>query len=61
MMQRNFDYVLFDLGNTLMYYDAPWPGSLEEATGALTSQLVSAGIPFEPAGFHADFKARMTQ
>ncbi len=60
-MQRNFDYVLFDLGNTLMFYDAPWPGSLEEATGALTSQLVGDGVPIEPAGFHADFQARMTQ
>ena len=32
-------YVLFDLGNTLMYYDAPWPASLSEPCTALYQVL----------------------
>lgn len=60
-MGRDFDYVLFDLGNTLIYYDAPWPGSLEVATRALTDQLIRDQVSIDPAAFHADFQARMTQ
>ncbi len=60
-MGLRFDYVLFDLGNTLLYYDAPWPGSLEEATRALTDELVSGKVPINPARFNDEFLARMTQ
>jgi len=60
-MPRKFDYVLFDLGNTLLYYDAPWPGSLEEAISALTRQLVQEQVPVDPDAFQHDFLARMTK
>ncbi len=60
-MPRKFDYVLFDLGNTLLYYDAPWPGSLEEATSALTRQLTLEGVPIDPDAFQIDFHNRMMQ
>lgn len=60
-MSRKFGYILFDLGNTLMYYDAPWPGSLEEAASALTSQLVQEQVLVDPDAFQKDFLARMTQ
>jgi HAD superfamily hydrolase (TIGR01662 family) len=36
---NHYHYILFDLGNTLMYYDAPWPASLSEPCEALYQVL----------------------
>ncbi|MEN6523025.1 MAG: HAD-IIIA family hydrolase [Anaerolineaceae bacterium] len=60
-MQRNIQYVLFDLGNTLLRYDAPWPGSLEEAISALTNYLVENGIVQQADEFHNAFRAKLEQ
>lgn len=60
-MKRAFDYVLFDLGNTLLYYDAPWPGSLMEAIEALSARLISFNIPIDEKIFQHDFHARLKQ
>jgi 2-haloalkanoic acid dehalogenase type II len=37
--QKALRYIIFDLGNTLIYYNAPWPSSLTEACGALYDVL----------------------
>jgi HAD superfamily phosphatase (TIGR01668 family) len=36
--------VLFDLGSTLIYFDAPWPGAFHEMADALTEELRKFGI-----------------
>jgi 2-haloalkanoic acid dehalogenase type II len=36
---NHYHYILFDLGNTLMYYDAPWPASLSEPCEAMYQVL----------------------
>ncbi len=60
-MERTIDYILFDLGNTLLYYDAPWPGSLMEAIGALTNRLKDLNIPIDEKIFQNEFHARLKQ
>lgn len=51
MEKRPFDAILFDLGSTLIYFDAPWPEILPEAHQALLSGLKSAGFNLDEPGF----------
>lgn len=55
---KRFDVVLFDLGDTLMYFDADWPAVFAEARQALFQSLVSSGIALDKT-FAADFYERM--
>jgi HAD superfamily hydrolase (TIGR01549 family) len=57
-MNRRFNTVLFDLGDTLLYFDDDWPRVFAEARQALLHSLQSAGLPLEQ-GFLDDFYARM--
>ncbi len=60
-MHRNIQYVLFDLGNTLLQYDAPWPDSLEQAIAALTKYLVDNGVLQHADEFHTAFRTKLQQ
>ncbi len=60
-MKLRFQYVLFDLGNTLLYYDAPWPDSLDEAIQALTRYLISHNFPISEKPFQSAFRERLEQ
>lgn len=42
--RRPFDVILFDLGSTLIYYDADWGETRPERDAALISRLRQAGI-----------------
>lgn len=57
-MSRTFTTVLFDLGDTLMYFDGSWPQVFAEARQALLHSLQQAHLPLEQ-GFLDDFYARM--
>lgn len=55
---RHFDAVLFDLGNTLIYFDGDWSKVLPQADAALTSCLQAAGLVFDPESFLNEFQER---
>jgi putative hydrolase of the HAD superfamily len=50
--------VLFDLGNTLLYFNGSWLEALPRATRALRASLLAQGIPLGPT-FDADFLAAL--
>jgi HAD superfamily hydrolase (TIGR01549 family) len=50
--------VLFDLGDTLLYFDGDWSEVFAEARQELLRSLQSAGVPVDQA-FMDDFYARM--
>ncbi len=55
-MLTSIDLVLLDLGNTLYFDPAPWPGILQQADAALWRSLRASGIEADPAqilGQHA--------
>jgi HAD superfamily hydrolase (TIGR01549 family) len=56
---KQFDVILFDLGNTLIYFDAPWTEVLPQINRALNTALVRLGIPVAETDFYANFDARM--
>ncbi len=57
-MARRFQTVLFDLGDTLLYFDGHWPEVFAQARAGLLNSLQAAGLPLEQA-FVDDFYARM--
>lgn len=57
-MGHRFNTVLFDLGDTLLYFDDDFPQVFGEARQALLRSLQTAGLPLEQ-GFLDDFYARM--
>lgn len=58
MGKKRFDVVLFDLGDTLLYFDSDWPEVFSEARKALLASLVASGI-FVGEAFISDFHERM--
>jgi HAD superfamily hydrolase (TIGR01549 family) len=55
---RRFDLILFDLGNTLIYFDGVWEDVLARAHQALAHGLVAAGFDVQPGLFAAEFGRR---
>ena len=51
--------LIFDLGNTLMYFDGSWSEALRVADRAMVSTLVQAGVPLDQERFDRDFRARL--
>jgi HAD superfamily hydrolase (TIGR01549 family) len=51
--------VLFDLGNTLIYFNGDWPDVLAQADFELARYLQQAGLPLDQARFLQEFRARM--
>ena len=53
--------VLFDLGSTLIYFDAAWPEVVLEMNQALLKALHEAGYNDLDQGFILDFRARLRE
>ncbi len=53
------EYVLFDLGSTLIYFDGDWPGVFMEAQESLLAHLHSAGLSPDREAFLEDYRARL--
>ena len=53
--QTVFSTILFDLGNTLMYFDGSWHDVLHEACGILAGELKKSGLEIEVETFKDDF------
>lgn len=58
MPQRRFEVILFDLGDTLLYFDGEWPQVFAEARQALLSSLQANGVAVGQ-DFLDDFYGRM--
>jgi HAD superfamily hydrolase (TIGR01549 family) len=56
---RPFEAIIFDLGNTLIYFDAYWPAVMSEAIAALFDSLRAAGLNLEREAFLSDFRRRL--
>jgi len=50
-----FKVILFDLGSTLIYFDADWTEVLAEGSRRLARTLVTAGFRLNEANFAVDF------
>lgn len=57
---RRFDAVLFDLGNTLLYFDGDWPTVFSGSDRALWLHLQSGGIQLDEQRFLTEFRQRLT-
>ncbi len=51
--------VLFDLGSTLIYFDAPMPQALDQAYQAMFVSLAANGYTLDKDQFMADFRRRI--
>jgi len=56
---RPFQVVLFDLGSTLIYFDADWPVIMPVANRQMVETLLDLGYRLDAARFCADFERRM--
>jgi len=56
---RRFDAVLFDLGNTLIYFDGDWSKILPQADAALIFSLLALGLVFDAGSFLKEFQKRL--
>ncbi|NUM49282.1 MAG: HAD family hydrolase [Anaerolineales bacterium] len=53
---QNIRAILFDLGNTLIYFEGEWPVVLDEARRAALHALHQAGLPVEMTPFLSIFR-----
>lgn len=53
--------VIFDLGNTLIYFDGKWPQVIEQSHLAMLDSLRAAGIRPDEEAFLTRFRARMKE
>ena len=51
-----FSAVIFDLGSTLIYFDAPWDQVIAEADEHLVDMLIASGLPLQREAFLDDFR-----
>ncbi|MAT42637.1 MAG: hypothetical protein CL609_09870 [Anaerolineaceae bacterium] len=61
MIQKNrsFDVILFDLGDTLIYFDGKWEKMLIQSNLALFHSLIEQGIQVEKIAFLTAFSKQM--
>lgn len=58
---RRFDVVLFDLGSTLIYFDASWDALIGESHQALWQALCRMGVPTGREAFLDEFGRSMAE
>jgi HAD superfamily hydrolase (TIGR01662 family) len=56
-----FEVLLFDLGNTLLYFDGDWPEIVSYSHGILIDTLVEAGYRFDRSIFAGEFTGRLKE
>ncbi|MDR3575739.1 MAG: HAD family hydrolase [Anaerolineaceae bacterium] len=56
---RPFQVVLFDLGSTLIYFDAKWPEIMPVANRQMVETLLDLGYRLDSERFCADFERNM--
>jgi HAD superfamily hydrolase (TIGR01662 family) len=58
---KRFEVVLFDLGNTLLYFDGLWDQVIPAMDAALLHSLQASGIPLDEQDFIHQVEARFAQ
>jgi HAD superfamily hydrolase (TIGR01549 family) len=53
------DHLIFDLGSTLIYFDADWAALLTTSLAELMDRLIASGIELDRMKFSAQFRSRM--
>jgi HAD superfamily hydrolase (TIGR01549 family) len=61
MADRPFDAILFDLGSTLIYFDAQWPEILPQSYKELLRRLQAAGLELDDETFASRFSTRLDE
>jgi len=56
---KKIKVILFDLGDTLIYFDGDWSDVLNRSTKALWISLSNSGVQIDPDAFIVDFSKRM--
>ncbi len=59
--RRRFDVILFDLGNTLIYFNGQWSQVTQKAHAALLQSLVQNGIQLQEETFLTSFRQRLEE
>ena len=59
--KRQIEAVIFDLGNTLLYFDGEWPEVLDRAELALIYHLQDEGLTIDEGEFQAEFHAKLIE
>lgn len=57
--KRRFEAIIFDLGGTLLYFDAPWPEVLLRADTVLFERLREAGLALDQHKFMQTYRAQL--
>ena len=60
-MGKQIRAVIFDLGNTLIYFEGAWPQVMQRADRELLAYLRSAGLPLDEALFLDRFRTRLIE
>ena len=60
-LHRQIELVLFDLGNTLLYFDSPWSEVLESSFISLVASLKKSGLQLDSQNFCAEFSIRLKE
>jgi len=58
---RQFDVILFDLGNTLLYFDGIWEQVIAEMDAALLHSLQAYGLKLDEQAFMRQMEARFEE
>ncbi|MEA4906899.1 MAG: HAD-IA family hydrolase [Chloroflexi bacterium] len=58
---RRFDYVIFDLGSTLIYFEGEWPDVFSRSNQVLLKAVQTAGFQVDADRFAADFEERSSE
>lgn len=56
-----FEVLLFDLGNTLLFFDGNWPEIVSHSYGVLIDTLIKSGYKFDRSRFTAEFSGRLKE
>ncbi len=56
---RKIKAVIFDLGNTLLYFNGEWDDIYERSDLALVSSLTQSGLDLDTSAFRSDFRASL--
>jgi len=56
---KNFEAILFDLGSTLIYFNAEWSDVLPSLNQALLNALQQSGLQLEGSGFIEKYEQRI--
>jgi len=60
-MKSGIEAIIFDLGNTLLYFDGDWPEVLDRAELALIYRLQGDGLTIDTGEFQAEFHAKLIE